>query len=266
MRELKDMTALVTGGSSGIGLEYARQLMGKGCSVVIVSNREQELAEAERTLASAGGEKGQGVGVRTDYMDLAQPGCAQKLLDWCDQNDLQIDILINNAGMFFIEYLNEESLQKAHTMMNLHIQTVTELCILFGARMKARGKGYILNMSSMTARIPAPGIAIYSASKAYLKSFSKGFGYEMRPYGVKVTTVCPAAVDTGLYKLGPKTRKAGRRIGLIQSPESLVKGALRALKNGRRTYSPGIMNAILPPIIAIIPNRIIDRLGMKWML
>jgi short-subunit dehydrogenase len=168
--------------------------------------------------------------------------------------------------MFFIEYLGEESLQKAQTMMNLHIQTVTELCILFGSRMKERGKGYILNMSSMTARIPAPGIAIYSASKAYLKSFGKGFGYEMRPFGVKVTTVCPAAVDTGLYKLGPKIRKAGRRVGLIQSPEALVRRALRALERGRRTVSPGLMNVLLPPIIALIPNRLIDRLGIKWML
>ena len=255
MSERKDITALVTGGSSGIGLEYARQLTGRGCKVIVVSNREQELEEAAKEL-----------NVLPVFLDLAQDGCAQRLLDWCDERNLSIDILINNAGMFFTEYLSEKTIQKAHTMMNLHMQTATELCILFGSRMKAQGTGYILNMSSMTARIPAPGIAIYSASKAYLKSFSKGFGYEMRPYGVKVTTVCPAAVDTGLYKLSPKIRKAGRRIGLIQSPESLVKHALKALFRGRRTYSPGIMNAILPPIIKIIPNRLIDKLGIKWML
>ena len=255
MSELNGLTALVTGGSSGIGLEYARQLLERGCRVIVVSNREEELAEVAGRMT-----------VETVYMDLARPGCAQALLDWCDERQFNVDILVNNAGMFFIEYLGEESLQKAQTMMNLHIQTVTELCILFGSRMKERGKGYILNMSSMTARIPAPGIAIYSASKAYLKSFGKGFGHEMRPFGVKVTTVCPAAVDTGLYKLGPKIRKAGRRVGLIQSPEALVRRALRALERGRRTVSPGLMNVLLPPILAIIPNRLIDRLGIKWML
>lgn len=252
-----NMTALITGGSSGIGLEYARQLLDAGCSVLLVSNREQELADAADALGRQA--------VTTLYMDLASEGCAQRLLDWCTEHKLQIDILINNAGMFFMEYLDADSLPKARAMMNLHILTVTELCILFGAAMKARGKGYILNMSSMTARIPAPGIAVYSASKAYLKSFGKGFSHEMRPYGVRVTTVCPAAVDTGLYKLKPGIRRAGRRLGLIQSPGALVRRALKALSRGRRTVSPGIMNVLLPPLIAILPNRLIDRLGMKWM-
>ena len=266
----KSMTALVTGGSSGIGLEYARQLIIKGCTVVIVSNRDSELSDAQAFL-SAEALKARAEGssecskVLTLFMDLSVPGCARSLLEWCEGRRLRIDVLINNAGMFFMEYLVEESLPKARTMMNLHVQTVTELCILFGARMKARGEGYILNMSSMTARIPAPGIAIYSASKAYINSFSKGFGHEMRPFGVRVTSVCPAAVDTGLYKLSPGMRKAGRRLGLIQSPEALVRRALRALFRGRRTVSPGIMNALLPPLIKILPNRLVDRLGRKWM-
>ena len=167
--------------------------------------------------------------------------------------------------MFFMQYLSEEILPKARAMVKLHVQTVTELCILFGSRMKERRKGFILNMSSMTAAIPAPGIAIYSASKAYIKSFGKGFGYEMRPFGVKVTTVCPAAVDTGLYNLGGKTRKTGRRLGLIQTPEALVRRSLKAMVNGRRNISPGLMNVILPPLIALLPNRLIDTLGLKWM-
>ena len=265
----KGLTALVTGGSSGMGLEFARQLVAKGCRVIVVSNREEELREAVRSLNSltnnstaspVGQASAEGL-----YMDLAQEDCARRLLEWCDGKGLQVDILINNAGMFFMQYLSDSILPKAQAMLKLHIQTVTELCILFGSRMKERRKGYILNMSSMTARIPAPGIAIYSASKAYLKSFGRGFGYEMRPYGVKLTTVCPAAVDTGLYNLKESTRKTGRRLGLIQTPEALVKRSLKALYKGQRTIAPGLMNVVLPPLIAILPSRLIDKLGLKWM-
>ena len=267
-----------------MGLEFSRQLVAKGCRVIIVSNREEELREAVRSLNSLTNNSQSSPGVADDkeaaddksaidsmtmaeglYMDLAQEDCARRLLDWCDGRGLQIDILINNAGMFFMQYLSEEILPKARAMVKLHVQTVTELCILFGSRMKERRKGSILNMSSMTATIPAPGIAIYSASKAYIKSFGKGFGYEMRPFGVKVTTVCPAAVDTGLYNLGGKTRKTGRRLGLIQTPEALVRRSLKAMVNGRRNISPGLMNVILPPLIALLPNRLIDTLGLKWM-
>ena len=86
----------------------------------------------------------------------------------------------------------------------------------------------------------------------------------MRPFGVTVTTVCPAAVDTGLYPLPVRLRGLLRRIGLIRTPEWLVRKALRAMFRGRRTYSPGLTNVLLPPLIALLPARLIDRLGLKW--
>ena len=248
-------TALVTGGSSGIGLEFARQLAQKGYALALVSNRGQELADAAEGLRAEFG-----LPVETLCIDLAQPGAAEKVLAWCPEPD----VLVNNAGMFFMEYLKPESLGKVRTMMGLHMDVVTELCILAGARMKEKGEGLILNMSSMTARIPAPGIAIYSATKSYLKVFGKSLSYELRPFGVTVTTVCPAAVDTGLYPLPDRLRRFLRRIGLIRTPEWLVRRSLRAMFRGRRTFSPGLTNFLLPPLIAILPARLIDRLGLKW--
>ncbi len=166
--------------------------------------------------------------------------------------------------MFFMEYLADGNLPKAQAMMALHMEVTTELCVLIGTKMKERGSGRILIMSSMAARIPAPGIAIYSASKAYLKSFGRSFSYEMRPFGVSVTTVCPAAVDTPLYPLPSKFRKAGRRIGLIRSPQWLARRALRAMMRGRRTVSPGLMNIIAPPLIGCLPSKVVEWLGLKW--
>ena len=251
--------AVITGGSSGVGLEFSREFASRGYALALVSNRDRDLADAKQSL-----EREFGVPVHTLCADLSDVGIAEKILAWCDSIGLQVEVLVNNAGMFFMEYLSPENLRKAETMMGLHVFTPTRLCILFGARMKDRGKGYILNMSSMTARIPAPGIAVYSASKAYLKSFGRSFSYEMRPYGVRVTTVCPAAIDTGLYPLGTRLRKTLRRLGIIRSPHWLARRAVKALFRGRRTISPGLTNALVPALVAILPPRMIDRLGMKW--
>lgn len=251
--------AVITGGSSGVGLEFSREFASRGYALALVSNRDADLADAKQSL-----EREFKVPVHTLCADLSDAGIAEKILAWCDSIGLQVEVLVNNAGMFFMEYLSPENLGKAETMMGLHVFTPTRLCILFGARMKDRGKGYILNMSSMTARIPAPGIAVYSASKAYLKSFGRSFSYEMRPYGVRVTTVCPAAIDTGLYPMGTKLRKVLRRLGIIRSPHWLAHRAVKALFRGRRTISPGLTNALVPALVAILPPRMIDRLGMKW--
>lgn len=253
------MTALITGASSGMGAEFARELAETGHDLALVSNRGEELQGVAEALR-----REFGVQVHTLCADLSLPGAAKAVVDWCDSLGLSIDILINNAGMFFMEYLSEDILDKVRTMMHLHMDTVTELCIILGGRMKERGHGHILNMSSMTARIPAPGIAIYSSTKAYLKSFGKSLSYELRPFGVTVTTVCPAAVDTGLYPLGERLRKVLRRIGLIRSPRWLVRKALKAMYRGRRILSPGLTNAFLPPLIGILPGKLIDRLGLKW--
>ena len=248
-------TALVTGASSGIGLEFSRQLAGMGYALAMVSNREEELADAAERLRAEFG-----VPVQALCIDLTKQGAAEEVLAWCPEPD----VLVNNAGMFFMEYLTPESLGKVRTMMTLHMDVVTELCILAGSRMKDKGDGHILNISSMTARIPAPGIAIYSSTKAYLKTFGKSLSYELHPFGVSVTTVCPAAVDTGLYPLGDRLRRFLRAIGVIRTPEWLVRRSLKAMFRGRRTLSPGLTNALLPPLIAILPARLIDRLGLRW--
>ena len=252
------MVALITGGSSGMGLEFARQLGARGCRLLLVSNQEEELAAASEELSASGYQ------VLTHFADLALADAADTLHAWCLAEGIVPDILINNAGMFFFKELLEEDLPRVQAMLNLHIQTVTRLCLLFGADMKGRGSGRILNMSSMAARIPAPGITIYSATKAYLKSFGVSLSYELAPYGVTVTTVCPAAIATPLYRLDPKWLRFGVRIRLIHTPRWLVRRALRALFRGRRLIQPSAMNFWLPPLIALLPGWLVAKLWKKW--
>ena len=247
--------ALVTGGSSGIGLAFSRQLASEGWSLALVSNRQDELSEAAKVLPTQ---------VETLCIDLTETSAAERVLAWCDGLGLEPELLVNDAGMFFMEYLEPGNLGKARAMMRLHIEALTELCILFGTQMKERGTGQIINLSSMTARIPSPGIAVYSASKSYVKSFSRGLSYELRPYGVRVLAVCPSAIDTGLYPLGDGLRKFLRCIGVLRSPEWLVRRSLKALRHGRRCISPGVTNFLVPALVALLPARLIDYLGLRW--
>ena len=250
--------ALITGGSSGMGLEYARQFSQIGCNLLLVSNQKEELEKAAGELRSAG------VRVMTHYQDLSKETAAEELFAFCQTENLQIDILVNNAGMFFFEELTPENETKALTMMRLHIFTPTRLCVLFGEAMKRRGYGYLINMSSMAAKLPCPGITIYSATKAYLKSFGKSLYFEMRPYGVGVTTVCPAAIATPLYKLKPSLLKFGVKIGVIGTPQWLVRKALKGMMRKKRVVKPGFMNVYLPPLIAALPKVLVAKLWQKF--
>ena len=251
--------ALITGGSSGMGLEYARQLAEIGCNLLLVSNQAEELQKAAEELR-----RDRAIQVMPHFQDLATEPAADELLAFCQSENLHIDILINNAGMFFFEELTTENEAKALTMMRLHIFTPTRLCVLFGEEMKKRGYGYIINMSSMAANLPCPGITIYSATKAYLKSFSKSFFFEMRPYGVGVTTVCPAAIATPLYKLKPSLLNFGVKIGLIGTPQWLVRKALKGMMRKKRVVKPGFMNRYLPPLIAILPHGLVNKIWQKY--
>lgn len=241
-----------------MGLEYARQLAGRGYDLVLVSNREEELDTAAEALRAQFP-----INVTTRFQDLAVPDAADSLFEWCQKEEILPDIVINNAGMFFFKELQPEDLERAQAMVNLHIVTVTRMCMLFGNAMKQRGNGYILNVSSMAARIPAPGITIYSATKAYLKSFGKSLSYELRPYGVSITTVCPAAIATPLYRLSEEKMRMGVRIGLIKTPKWLVNRAIRAMFRRRRVVSPGFMNVWLPPLIALLPGPLVAFIWKK---
>ncbi len=251
--------ALITGGSSGMGLEYAKQLAEIGCNLLLISNQKEELEKVSEDL-----QREKTIRVIPHYQDLATETAAEELLSFCQAENLQIDILINNAGMFFFEELTTENEAKALTMLRLHTFTPTRLCILFGEEMKRRGYGYLINMSSMAAKLPCPGITIYSATKAYLKSFGKSLYFEMRPYGVGVTTVCPAAIATPLYRLKPSLLKLGVRIGLIGTPQWLVRKALNGMIRKKRVVKPGFMNIYLPPLIALLPHGLVAKLWQKF--
>ena len=243
------LRALVTGASSGIGLEYARQLAAAGHPLVLVSNQQEALQAVAAELTAR-----YGVEVEAIYMDLAVEDAARQLYDRLEARGTEIGILINNAGIFSFNDVVATPEKRVETMLDLHVYTGTMLCRLFGEAMCRRKQGYILNMSSLSAWMPVPGIALYSATKSYLRVFSRALAMEMRPYGVGVTVVCPGGVATDLYGLAPRLQRLGVRLGVLMTPEKLVKVALRRMFRQRKQVIPGWINRLMVPIIAVVPD------------
>ena len=244
------MYALVTGASQGIGLQYATQLASTyKYNLVLVSNQEKEIHQVAEQIKAE-----YGVNTVAVYQDLSTETAAADLHQFCKDGGYEIEVLINNAGVFYFNDLVKTSQERINLMLHLHIRTVTQLCRLFGADMRERGKGYILNMSSMSAWMAMPGIQCYNASKAYILNFSRSMWYEMMPHGVSVTAICPGAIDTGLYGLASNLRKLAVAIRVSMPPERLVKIALKKMFKKKKQVMPGFLNHLFVPLIKHLPD------------
>ena len=249
--------AIVTGASSGIGLEYARELCARGYDVVMVSNEEERLTRCA-------GELSRTYEVQTWplYMDLSLPDAAEHLHGFCVAVGLQVEVLVNNDGIFRYDHVVNLSVGVVRTMLMLHVNTVVLLCRYFGEDMRRRGKGYILNMSSMSAWFSYPDISLYASTKCFLKSFSRAFRLEMLDYGVNVTTVCPGAVTTNLYKLPLHLQRLAVRIGVMMKPETLAHRAINGMFRRRAQMIPGVINYFFIGFMLLWPYGLV-RWTMK---
>ena len=249
-------TALVTGASKGIGRCYALRLAAMGYNVVLVASGEQELLSVAEEVSAASPK----VWVRTLVKDLATPTAAEELFAWTEAEGIKVDVLINNAGIFsFCDILNTP-IERIQRMIYLHDITSTLNCRLYAADMIKRGGGRILNMSSFSIWMPYPGLSLYSASKAYLKSFSVAFSKEVEAKGVTVTAVCPAGIATDLYGLSRKLQRFGLRTGILMSPDSCARRSLNAMFRGKRCKVPDWWFRLFIPICQLVRGPL-----MKWL-
>lgn len=247
--------ALVTGASTGIGRCYAEQLAALGYNLIIVSRDGELLNKAAREITDT-----HGVKVSVLAKNLATLTAAEELFEWTKNEGHTIDVLINNAGMFsFCDILDTPTERIKETIL-LHDVTNTMLCKLFAADMASRGGGHILNMSSYSIWMPWPGLSLYSASKAYLKSFSVAFAKEVREKKVYVTAVCPAGIATDLYGLSKKWQKIGLNIHALSTPKFCARRGLNSLWRRRRSVVPDWWMRLLIPILEYLPMFI-----LRWM-
>lgn len=243
------MYALVTGASSGIGKCYARDLAQRKYDLYIVSNQEKELAETAEEIKNEFG-----VDVRYEYKDLTNPDAPEQMLQYVMDNNLDLEVLVNNAGIFFFNPLIKTDWRRINLMLNLHIIAVTHLTQLFGAYFAERQHGYILNMSSMSAWMTMPGINVYNSTKSFILNFSRSMWYELKPYGVIVTAITPGAVDTGLYGLADNLRRLAVALHVSMTPQRLAHKALNAMFRGKKWCMPGLINRPFVFIIKHLPD------------
>ncbi len=283
MEKPKNTFALVTGASSGMGLEYAKQLAAKGHNILVVSNRDEDNHKVTEMLRTE-----YGVSAVPYYADLSKSENSQALYDWTKENGYVVDILISNAGMLVYSKLFNTPARMVDLIVGVHCLATTHLCRLFGGDMKERAEaisaervatavaagakpgsrkarraghlkpgevGRILIMASLAAYLPYPTISTYSATKAYLKSLGTSLWHEMRDYGVTVTTICPSAVDTPLIKLAPNLRRLAHNLGVMIYPQTLVRQALSAMLHGRRILVPTVLAKLAVVFCGLLPQH-----------
>lgn len=255
--------ALVTGAGSGIGRCYALRLAALGYRVALAGNRREPLDAVAGELQAAGCAE-----VSVAVCDLARTEAAEELHATLTAAGIEPDVVINNAGMFSFCDMLTTPVERIERMILLHAMTNTKLCRLFAADMVRRGvRGHILNMSSYSQWMPFPGLALYSASKAYLRQFSVCMAKEVGEHGIRITAVCPAGVATDLYGLPPRWQRIGMRLGALISPDRCARNGLRALWRGRRTCVPDWWNRIGIPICKMLPMwvlRPVRRFTMRF--
>ncbi|NEG69347.1 SDR family NAD(P)-dependent oxidoreductase [Bifidobacterium choloepi] len=186
---------LITGASSGIGRALALTCAQEGQDLVITARDEARLRQLKTEV-----ETKMKVKVQVVVADLSKPDGPKTLHDFTAGNNLDVDILINNAGFSDWTRYMEANWAKTDAMMQVNMHAVAELSYLYGRDMVAAGRGRILNISSLASTMPGPYMAMYFATKAFVRSLGTALSYELRGTGVTVTTVCPGPVTTGFAK------------------------------------------------------------------
>lgn len=247
--------ALITGGSSGIGLAIAKELAHSGLRLIIVGRNSERLAQAKTTLLNEGAAE-----VATISADIASSGSAESLYHHCHEQGLEVGLLVNNAGTFIYKDLLGLTSERIEQIMGLHIAATTTLCRLFVADMVAHGGGWVLNLSSLAATMPLPGLGMYSATKAYIHNFSLALAEEVKESGVRVCSARPGGVATDLYGLPERLQHKALSWGFIATPEKTARRCLKALARGKRSITPGLVNKIGLVIVRALPRRAIKFL------
>ncbi len=250
-RSLEGRMAVVTGASSGIGLCFCRTLARGGCALVMISNQAGILEERAKEI-----EREFGVKALPYFCDLTTDDATEKIIARLDADALDPDILINNAGIFSFLPVTDTPARKIECFIDLHVGAVTRLSRAFAQRFARRGGGNILNMSSMSCWMPMPGIAMYSATKAYIRVFSRALHYEMRDSGVAVTVACPGGIATDLFGLPKNLQKLALRLHAIQTPEKFTHNAVKKMLRDKKQYINGWLNRFAIVFVACTPTRV----------
>ena len=241
---------LITGASAGLGVEFARQLAGRGQKLVLVARRKDRLEALAVELANA----------RAVAMDLSEAGSTAALMADVETAGEHIETLVNNAGFGLRGRFAELDAARQREMIDLNVTSLTELCRAVVPGMIERRSGAILNVASTAAFQPGPNMAVYFASKAYVLSFSEALHEELKPLGIRVTALCPGPTRTEFGAVaGFGEDSSFDRISADAA--SVVRAGLKGLDRNRAVVVPGWINKVGASSTRFAPRPLVRKIA-----
>jgi short-subunit dehydrogenase len=257
-------TALITGASAGIGREFARQLATRARGVVLVARRGERLEQLRNELTP----RGSNLNVYTRIVDLTDNSQLDALVQWLAEEKIDIDLLINNAGLGDLGPFATSDPKRNHEMLMVNVVALTTLTRKLLPQMIARKRGAIVNVSSSAGFLPIPGIAVYAASKAYVTSFSEALRAEVRGSGVTITALCPGPVHTEFQEVASRPShkvKPGPGPEFVQvAVEQVVRDALAAVEADRPLVIPGFIMKVGMFLVRLTPMSILRLVSANY--
>jgi uncharacterized protein len=246
--------ALITGASAGIGESFARALAARGKNLVIVARSREKLTNLAQELKTK-----HGTDVEVASVDLSEPGAPARLVQSLVDCHITIDLLVNNAGFGARGEFWKLPLERQTEMIRLNVLGLVELTYLLLPPMLERRRGSIINTSSTASFQPVPYTGIYAATKAFVTNFSLALEEELRAYGVQVVTLCPGGTATNFFEAsgyGMRSLPGG-----LQSPEDVVKEALKALDRRAGLVVPRLINKLSLFVQRFVPRKLVVKIA-----
>ncbi|SFA81443.1 MULTISPECIES: SDR family oxidoreductase [unclassified Bacillus (in: firmicutes)] len=244
-------TVLITGATSGLGYEFVKLFAADGYDLVLVARNENIMRQIQKEYPYTK--------ITVITKDLGEPSAALDVFTAVENNGIEIDVLVNNAGFGLLGEFDRLDIQKQSNMIQLNVTALTELTYYFLPQMKQRKSGRIMNVASTAAFQPGPMMAVYYATKAYVLSFSEALVEELSGSGVTVTTLCPGATKTNFGSVAnvEKTKMFSKAM----SSEVVAKQGYAALMNGNRVMITGGMNKVGAIAAKFMPRSISAKIA-----
>lgn len=248
-------TALITGASSGLGEEFARQLAREKYDLVLTARREDRLRSAAAQARELGAAR-----VEVIASDLGRPGAAQELHQEIGRRGIEIDYLVNNAGFGTHGLFHELPLDRELEQIDLNASALVALTRLFLPGMIRRGRGTVINVASTAAFQPVPYMATYAATKAFVLNFSEALAHELRATGVTVTALCPGPTRTGFQAVAGVNEAAFPSFAFMEAG-TVVAQAIASAKRGKPVRINGILNQLMAQSTRLAPRALVARIA-----
>jgi uncharacterized protein len=253
-RTMGQGTALITGASSGIGAEFARQLARDGVDVVLVARRDDRLEELRKAIESDTAAR-----CRVIAKDLSRPDAPREVWQELQIHDVKLEWLVNSAGFGTSGFFASLPLEREIEEVQLNVGALVALTRLCLPGMVERRTGHIVNLGSVGSWVPTPYMATYSATKAFVLSFSEALAIELAGTGVQVLALCPGATKTEFQQVAGLSGKVPKFS--YMSAQAVVRQAIASAKSGKRTLVPGWINKVLIGSTRLTPRGVLGRVA-----